>query len=374
MANLQFPLSLENNIRDYTQTTLTLQHPGTRKNTLSKLQRFLGWAVSREQSKYTTWCDTVPKLLDEYVQWRLKTPSARGFMPNPDTIKRDLQVVRDWVLWNEERELTGPIRSAHVIRPLPKHEREEIHFLTPEQEKFILDRARWIHEGGRGLRFPDVRNGRETMTNARQTGWVEGAFRLYFLLMMRQGLRPAEAMHLRWDEVFLDADPPLMKLQRIEDDEGKAVRGLKTKKSEDAVTIARCIRPEARDQWSGPSEGVDLVAELREFKDRQKAECTLGDWVFGKVDQWTNEIVFPDDSFIWRALKHETNDPNLKAYSCRHTVGTRLSARGFQAEQVSRVLRNTARVCERYYIAGTRLRDAFDINTGQRVQVKSIAG
>lgn len=373
MTTFRLPQAIEDNLRAYCQSALVGQGAGTRKNTLSKLNRFFDWAISRGQGDYTTWRDTVPALLDDYVQHRLQTPSARGFWPKPDTVKRDLFALRDWLLWNEERELTGPIRSAHVIRPLPKQERNEVHTITPMQEQFILERSRFIFEGCRGLRFPDKRNGQDVMTQARQTGWERGAFRLYFLLMIRCGLRPAEALHLRWDEVYLDCEPPILKLKRIMSEGGDYVRKLKTAKSEDAITIPRYVRPEHRDRWSGPSEGVDLVKELREFREQLTAAGKIGEWVFGR--EWRpGDFEFPDDAFIWRGLKHETNDPDLKAYSCRHTVGTRLAARGFSSEQIARVLRNTSRVAERYYIAGTRMRDAFDVATGQRVQVKFAAG
>jgi integrase len=373
VATPHLPQALEENLRAFTQSLSHLE-PGTRKNTLSKLTRFLNWAASRGLANCTTWRDTNPALLDEFVQHRLGTPSARGFWPKPETISRDLVAIRDWLVWNEERELTGPIRSAHAMRPLPRAEREEIHVITVEQENVILDRARWVQDGARGLRFPNVRDGREVMTNARQTGWLRGAFSLYVLLMLRCGLRPAEALKLRWDEVFLDANPPVLQLRRRFDEYGRPLRKLKTAKSQDAITIARYVRVEHRDQWSGPAEGYDLVELLRDFRDELKQADAYGPWVFGKCEPFTGEVEYPDDAFIWRALKYETGDARVKAYSLRHTLGTRLAARGFTAEQVARVLRNTARVCERYYIAGTREHDAFDIRTGQRVQVRHAAG
>jgi integrase len=320
----------------------------------------------------TTWRAVTPVLLDNFVAHRLKTPSARGFWPKPDTIKRDLQAVRDWLIWNEERELTGPIRSAHTNRPLPQQDREEVHVVTQEQEDFILKRSRWIYEGSRGLRFPEIVNGKEVLHNACQTGWEKGAFRLYFLLMIRCGLRPDEALHMRWDEIYLESNPPFFKLKRMYDEHDKPLRKLKTAKSEDAVSIARYVRPEDRDEWSGASEGVDLVKEIRDFKDQLRTEQKLTPFVFGRLDPFVNNYTFPTDSFIWRALKYECKDNKLKAYSCRHTVGTRLAARGFSSEQIARVLRNTSRVCERYYIAGTRVHDVFDVSTGQRLQIRDV--
>lgn len=371
--SFHLPQTLEDNLRAFTQSLHHLD-PGTRKNTLSKLTRFLNWATSRGRDDCTAWRDVNPVLLDEFVAHRLQTPSARGFWPKPETVQRDLVAIRSWLIWNEERELTGPIRSGHAMRPLPAQERDEVHVITPEQEKIILDRARWVVEGGRGLRFPNVRDGRQVMTNARQTGWVPGAFRLYVLLMLRCGLRPAEALNLRWDEVLLEANPPILQLRRRYDEYGRPLRKLKNANAENAVTIARYVRPEHRDEWSGPGEGYDLVKELRSFRDEAKREGRFGPWVFGRCDEFTGEVEFPDDAFIWRALKHETSDQKLKAYSLRHTMATRMAARGFTAEQIARVLRNTTRVAERYYIAGTRELDAFDIQTGQRVQVRHAAG
>lgn len=371
--SFHLPQALENNLRAFTQSLVHLD-PGTRKNTLSKLTRFLSWATSRGRDDCTAWRDVNPVLLDEFVAWRLQTPSARGFWPKPATVQRDLITIKKWLVWNEERELTGPIRSAHAMRPLPAEEREDVHVITPQQEKVILDRARWVAEGNRGLRYPDNVNGKPVMKNARQTGWVPGAFKLYLLLMLRCGLRPAEALKLRWDEVFLEADPPMLQLRQRHDEYGRPMRKLKTAKSQDAITIARFVRREHRDEWSGPAEGYDLVKELRSFRDEAKREGRFGPWVFGRCEELTGEVEFPDDAFIWRALKHETGDTRLKAYSLRHTLATRMAARGFSVEQIARVLRNTTRVCERYYIAGTREHDAFDVHTGKRVQIRHAAG
>lgn len=154
MTTVPLPQAIQENLQAYS-FALTSLDPGTRKNTLSKLTRFLCWAASCGHEMSTTWRAVTPVLLDNFVAHRLKTPSARGFWPKPDTIKRDLQAIRDWLIWNEERELTGPIRSAHTNRPLPQQEREEIHVVTQEQEDFILRRSRWIYEGSRGLRFPE---------------------------------------------------------------------------------------------------------------------------------------------------------------------------------------------------------------------------
>ena len=93
---------------------------------------------------------------------------------------------------------------------------------------------------------------------------------------------------------------------------------------------------------------------------RERKARATSEWVFGAK---------LDDVFIFKALQHETGDPCLRPYSCRHTLATRLVARGFTLEQVARVLRNSVAVCERHYVAGTRVHDAFDIATGARVQV-----
>lgn len=368
-----FPQGLEGSIVAFTQSLRHLD-PGTLKNTRSKLQRFLDWVTSHQREECTAWQDVRPALLDNFVSYRLRTPSARGFWPKPDTVQRDLIAIRNWLCWCEEQELTGPIRSAHVMRPLPRQERDEIHVITPDQERILLERARWVVEGGRGLRFPALRDGKQVMVNARQTGWRPGAFKLYVLLMLRCGLRPAEALKLRWDELRLQDQPPLIRMRRRYNEYGRPIRKLKTSKSEDAITLARRIPPGHRDQWSGVSEGFDLVEELELYQQQERAAGTLNPWVFGQEAPDRSDGEFPDDAFIWRALKHETGDQKLRAYSCRHTLGTRLAARGFSSEQIARVLRNTPRVCERHYIAGTRELDAFDVHTGQRVQVRHSAG
>lgn len=360
--NFLLPDALSANLRQFTQTRLALFKPSTRKNTYSKVLRFLSWAVTFQHGKFTRWTDVCPTLVDNFLCVRCKCLTRKGTYVNIHTVERDLIALKEWVVWNEEQEMTGPIRSPYIMRPLPAVPHEEVHFLSPEEEQAILDRSRWIYEGARGLRFPEERKGRQVLTNARQTGWERGAFRLYFLLMMRQGLRPFEAIKLRWDDMSLYSKPAFMRLQPLlNSDSG---RSLKTPKSADAITIARAAT--TLDEWSGPCEKIDLLAELRRF-----ATNAHGPWVFGTEDPFTKQVVFPDDDFIWRALRYELKDKKLRAYSCRHTVGTRMSARGFSAEEIARVLRNSPRVCERFYIAGTRERDAFDINTARRVQIRA---
>lgn len=360
--NFLLPDALSANVRHFTQTRLALFKPSTRKNTLSKLMRFLSWAVSFQREKFTRWNDVCPTLVDNFLCVRCKSLTRKGTYVNIRTVERDLIALKEWILWNEEQEMTGPIRSPYIMRPLPTAPREEVHFLTPSQEQSVLDRSRWIYEGSRGLRFPETRNGKPNMHNARQTGWRRGAFRIYFLLMMRQGLRPSETVQLRWDDLFLYSKPAFMRLRPMLNSESGRV--LKTAKSADAITIARAATHS--DEWSGPCERIDLLAELRRF-----AAKANGPWVFGVEDPFTKQPIFPDDDFIWRALRYELKDEKMRAYSCRHTVGTRMSARGFSAEEIARVLRNSPEVCQRFYIAGTRERDAFDINTARRVQIRA---
>lgn len=243
--------------------------------------------------------------------------------------------------------------SAHVVNPFPPEDRGEVHIITPAQERQILARAQDIRHGDRTLRFWQTYKGLRHFKLAHMGGWKPGAFRLYFAVMMRQGLRPAEARCLRWDELFLDAKVPVMRLRRIIDQEGATVRSLKTNKSMDTVTLAK---PSTfRDVWRGACDDLDIAEELRDFRKHADGPCVFGPRL--------------NEHEIFRALKRELADDGLRPYSCRHTLATRMIARGFTLEDVSRVLRNSVAVCEKYYCAGTRVHDAFDVATGRRIQI-----
>lgn len=357
------PPALSQSLRDYSQSSLQSLCARTRTIVLSRLQRFLGWLNCLERTEHITWIAVTPKIVNDFFNFRLNQPSRLGGRLSTKTITRDLTPIRDWLAWNEMREGTGTSRSAYVaylIDNMPHEEAPEVHIITPYLEQRILDRCHCIGRGDSQLRYPDFRYGRSEMHKATEVGWAKGAFALYFVLMMRQGLRPQEAIRLRWDELDLTSYPCVLRLRRLNDERGVPIRKLKTAKSQDAITLGRAVYKQDRDQWSGICDGLDVAILLRDFQQHAR-----GPWVFG------NELgQFPNEYGIWRALKHEMQEPDLRAYSCRHTLATRMAARGFTLEQIARVLRNTVASCEKYYVAGTRTHDAFDVMTGQRVQVE----
>jgi len=264
----------------------------------------LGWIVERGWI-ITSWRDITPGVVAAFVETR----AAAGYTYG-DT-RRKLAAVREWVCNEEALERTGPIVSRY-IECRQRDRAKKPRALTADQADWLLGRSVWIHNRAQGL-------------GSIAADWPPMAFRLFCLLGIDAGLRPAEALWLCASELRLNAPVPHYLLEDTE------CRDLKNEHASTPVELT-----------------PRLANALQDFVSQRGPEAPPPLFAVKRGGRWTK----PRYKKIWRLLKDESGCDYLNAYALRRTFATRRVEAGLDVQGLLAVMRHTSvRTAQRYYVA-----------------------
>jgi integrase len=293
----------------------------------------------------TTWRDVRPDIVDNYITERLDVVKA-------DTVARDVAALREWLEWNEERELSGPVRSQYLRGRIVEKRQANRFALTDTQAEWLLQRAWWVQRGQKSLKFLCPSSGRRK--SAWCAHWEPGGFHLFTRFGLELGLRPRELFWLAWED-FNETDSGLVLSVQDHGHEGRAINEVKAGRH-------------SRRQLVVPD---GLRAELETWRDDREKDGSLRRFLFAwprpdKREGW----IKPEISFIFKALKEElpnadgtVGDKRLVCNTLRKTCGQRLRRKGLDYFAIAQFLGHSATTCMRYYVEDCREDEAFDAVT-----------
>jgi integrase len=348
------------NLRDWWE--LKLAHLRHGRAIYTRCLRVVSWAYSQDAKTITSWMDFRPTLIDKFLKHRLEPTCGAGVekVVKSGTVARDVAAVKLWLEWNEESELTGPIRSRYLAGRVTDKREISKFALSDEQAGWLLQRSMWIYAGQSSLKFEGTAKragGAPRMKSATCTHWRPGAFHLFVRFGLELGLRPRELFWLAWEDFSRGEDGRIaVEVQ----DHGEGNRVLNEVKK-GSFSHRRLILPadlareleDCRESWGGTSARRFLFAYPRPDKP--------GGWIK------------PEISFIFKALKREMNEPRLVCNTLRKTCGQRLRRAGLDYFAIAQFLGHSATTCMRYYVSDCRDTEAFDPATCKPVQLIKVA-
>lgn len=347
--------ALSKNLAEWRECRLSRRKHG--RAIYTRCLRFLSWANTQNCTEITTWLDVRPAIVDKFLQERLEPPPGSGLQPvKPGTVARDVAAVREWLEWNEENDLAGPIRSRYLLgRVVDKRDISKF-TLTDDQATWLLQRARWVKAGQRSLKLIEPGTGK--VKSAWCAHWPEGAFHLFVRFGLELGLRPREMFWLAWED-FTDLNGTGVLLVQDHVQEGTNVVINEVKKGSNSRR--KLVVP------------ASLWTELQEFKIREEKEGRLRRFVFAvEAPDVRGGWKKPEVHFIVKALKRELGDDRFVLNTLRKTCGQRLRRAGADYFAISQFLGHSATTCMRYYVQDCRDDEAFDPATCRPVSLELV--
>lgn len=321
----------------------------------TRCRRFLLWMHAHNEAKLTSWQDVRPVLVDNFIKERLEPPAGSGFRPvSPGTVARDVAALREWLEWNEELELTGPIRSQYLVGRIVDKRQVDKFVLTDEQADWLLQRARWVKTGQTSLKFIEPGTGKRK--SAWCAHWPEGAFLLFCRLGLVMGLRPRELFWLAWEDFTPKGDTAVLRVQDHWDG-NKLINEVKR----GVASARRLLLP------------AELWSELQAFRGREEQAGRLRRFIFAiEAPDRPCGWIKPEIHFIFKALKLELGDSRLVANTLRKTCGQRLRDKGLDYFAIAQFLGHSPTTCMRYYVQDCREDEAFDPATCKPVRLARV--
>ncbi|MBX3459227.1 MAG: tyrosine-type recombinase/integrase [Planctomycetes bacterium] len=371
-ARRKAPSWLADNLRAYT-ARVHERYPcvGTRRVKISRVQAFLAWYAGHTGHELQDWRDVTPLVLDQYVAHRKaddgsgrhRKGPARAL--KPDTIMRALQDLRLWIEFNEERELTGAIRSQYLRGRVRETRTPDQFALSPAQTARVLELALLAHRDNDGpdrLRF--------TEGDKRKAAWcVHFAPRAFWLLCrlgLSLGLRPRELFWLAWDDFTPRGTGAVLE-----------VRDHSIERDGRLVHVNTIKTPQSRRKLLVPAE---LWAELRAYQARQESERLAGEtpapFLFAvRDDRQACGWAKPEVSFIVRAMKEALGEPRFRLNTLRKTCGTNMRRdKSLDYFAVAQFLGHSPATTLKHYVKDAADDQAMDPATGKPVDLVAELG
>lgn len=368
------PFNLAGNVRAWVDRMSQRHNAQTARAKASRLRRFTDW-LRIAGITLSDWRDVTPALVDRFIAWRMETPAAHrwrqvpgeaegGRLVKPATIARDVEALARWLAWNEEREMTGSIRSVYLRGRVSERRQGDTFSLTRAQQDELLRCARLVQRGQDALKWsaPGKKRGTMRRKSATCTHWPPGAFHAFCRLGLELGLRPRELFWVAWEDFS-------------ELGEGRAVLEVRDHHAEvngRRVLINAIKTRQSRRKLLVPA---DLWAELTSLRESLQAAGDLRRFLFAVRDDRTpHGWAKPEISFAFRALKDALAEPRLVCNTLRKTCGKNLRDQGLDYFAVAQFLGHSPQTTLQHYVSDCRQEEAFDPVSAKPVKLAEVVG
>lgn len=276
-----------------------------------------------------------------HIQEIIDSMSMNGM--NHQTVKKYFNLFKQIMTYAQKMELIEKNPCNNCILPKNKDtSKEVVDYYTPEEMKKILNEVLYgKYKVFYSERKRTGKNGKEYTVAAYEVEKeIEFIWKTFFTVSAYTGLRPAEILALRWEDIdFENCDINIKHALSRSKKEGTYMKGPKTKAGNRSVRVPDYVMGMIRQLYEEQKEHIRNCSSSWKGKSREKE---FGEnLVFPRKNGLPMSVSTPTHKFgeilkMYNASVNENDRiPELKLYSFRHSYATSLISRGLNIEAVS---------------------------------------